>query len=165
METLLRVDLSTIKEQTGGVLELSEKLHLPSQGRVDFPEPVTVHVQVNRTNQGYYVSGKIHGRYQVPCDRCLEMIWEPLAAEFAENFYDRRSREREENDKIAGPEGIDLTPTLLEAITFTLPMKYLCRTDCRGLCSVCGKNRNLSGCSCSEQKNDPRLAVLAKWKK
>ncbi|NLY89253.1 MAG: DUF177 domain-containing protein [Firmicutes bacterium] len=165
METLLKVDLSTIKEQTGGVLELTEKLHLPSQGGVDFPEPVTVNVQVNRTNQGYYVSGKIQGRYKVPCDRCLETIWEPLTAEFAENFYDRRGREREETDKIAGPEGLDLTPTLLEAITFGLPMKHLCRADCRGLCSVCGKNLNLSSCSCSEQEIDPRLAVLAKWKK
>ena len=100
METLLKVDLSTIKEQTGGVLELTEELHLPAQGRVEFPEPVTVAVQVTRTNQGYYVTGKIHGRYQVPCDRCLEMIWKPLTAEFSETFYDRRSRDREENDKI-----------------------------------------------------------------
>ena len=37
METLLKVDLSTIKEQTGGVLELTEELHLPAQGRVEFP--------------------------------------------------------------------------------------------------------------------------------
>jgi|SRR5690606_10283282 uncharacterized protein len=165
METLLKVDLSSIREQTGGVLELTEELHLPAQGRVEFPEPVTVAVQVTRTNQGYYVTGKIHGRYQVPCDRCLEMIWKPLTAEFSETFYDRRSRDREENDKIAGPEGIDLTQTLMEAVTFSLPMKHLCREDCRGLCSTCGKNRNTGDCSCSEQEIDPRLAVLAKWKK
>ena len=48
METLLKVDLSTIKEQTGGVLNLTEELHLPAQETVEFPEPVTVHVQVNR---------------------------------------------------------------------------------------------------------------------
>src|SRR5690554_4240001 len=116
METLLKVDLGTIKEQTGGVLELTEEIHFPAQDRVEFPEPVTVDVQVNRTNQGYYVTGKIQGRYQVPCDRCLEMIWKPLTVEFTENFYDQGSREREENDRIAGPEGLDLTETLLEAV-------------------------------------------------
>jgi uncharacterized protein len=165
METLLKVDLSTIKEQTGGVLNLTEELHLPAQETVEFPEPVTVHVQVNRTNQGYYVTGKIQGRYRVPCDRCLELIWEPLDVEFTENFYDQRSREREENGRIAGAEGLDLTETLLEAVTFALPMKHLCQTGCQGLCSVCGKNRNLSNCSCSEEEIDPRLAALAKWKK
>lgn len=165
METLFKVDLSTIKEQTGGVLELTEQLNLPPQGRVDFPEPVTLYVQVNRIKQGYYVTGKMQGRYKVPCDRCLEMTWEPLTAEFTENFYDRRSREREESDKIAGTEELDLTATLFEAITFAIPMKHLCRTDCRGLCPLCGKNRNSSNCSCSEQEIDPRLAVLAKWKK
>jgi len=167
METLLKIDLTTIKEQAGGVLELTEELHFPSQGRVEFPEPVTVSVQVNRTNKGYFVAGKIEGRYQVPCDRCLEPIWKPLSAEFTENFYDRGSREREEEEdgRIAGPEGLDLMLTLLEAVTFSLPMKHLCREDCRGLCPVCGQNRNLSDCSCSEQKIDPRLAILAKWKK
>ncbi|HEV8596474.1 MAG TPA: DUF177 domain-containing protein, partial [Candidatus Dormibacteraeota bacterium] len=36
----------------------------------------------------------------------------------------------------------------------------LCREDCRGLCPVCGGNRNLVTCACPERAADPRLAAL-----
>jgi uncharacterized protein len=44
--------------------------------------------------------------------------------------------------------------------TLALPMKPLCRDDCRGLCPVCGGNRNLVACACAQRTPDPRLAVL-----
>jgi len=37
--------------------------------------------------------------------------------------------------------------------------KFLCREDCKGLCSECGKNLNLGSCGC-RKKLDPRFAVL-----
>ena len=47
-----------------------------------------------------------------------------------------------------------------EQFQLGLPMKPLCRDECRGLCSVCGGNRNTTVCQCLEQWEDPRLAVL-----
>jgi uncharacterized protein len=44
--------------------------------------------------------------------------------------------------------------------TLALPMKPLCREDCRGLCPVCGGNRNVTPCTCEGRAPDPRLAVL-----
>ncbi|HEU5319946.1 MAG TPA: DUF177 domain-containing protein, partial [Methylomirabilota bacterium] len=47
--------------------------------------------------------------------------------------------------------------------TLALPMKPLCRADCRGLCPVCGANRNVTECACPARPLDPRLAVLRDW--
>jgi uncharacterized protein len=39
-------------------------------------------------------------------------------------------------------------------------MKPLCRADCRGLCPVCGGNKNVTECRCETRGTDPRLAPL-----
>ena len=51
-----------------------------------------------------------------------------------------------------------------EQIVLGLPLKPLCREDCRGRCPSCGKNRNTGPCGCppAEEPGDPRLAPLRK---
>ena len=51
-----------------------------------------------------------------------------------------------------------------ESILAALPMKILCRDDCRGLCLKCGQNLNRGQCDCDTTEIDPRLAILAKLK-
>jgi len=55
---------------------------------------------------------------------------------------------------------LDLTPLLREQAWVALPMKPLCRPDCKGLCPQCGANLNLESCTCESVKIDPRLALL-----
>jgi len=55
---------------------------------------------------------------------------------------------------------LDLNRVVETETTLALPMKPLCDPACRGLCPVCGTNRNLNPCACVERAPDPRLAVL-----
>jgi len=55
---------------------------------------------------------------------------------------------------------LDLKRVVETETTLALPMKPLCREDCRGLCPACGGNRNLVPCACAERAPDPRLAAL-----
>jgi uncharacterized protein len=55
---------------------------------------------------------------------------------------------------------LDLNRVVETETTLALPMKPLCREDCRGLCPACGGNRNLVPCACAERAPDPRLAAL-----
>lgn len=57
-------------------------------------------------------------------------------------------------------ERIDLSQMIVEQIVLALPMKPLCKPDCRGLCALCGVNRNLLSCDCAPQDTDPRWAPL-----
>ena len=55
---------------------------------------------------------------------------------------------------------LDLKRVVETETTLVLPMKPLCREDCRGLCPACGGNRNLVPCTCASLPPDPRLAAL-----
>ena len=57
-------------------------------------------------------------------------------------------------------DAIDLGQLMREQVYLSLPMKPLCRDDCRGLCPVCGTNLNLSVCHCAREWDDPRFAAL-----
>ena len=58
-------------------------------------------------------------------------------------------------------DGIDITHLLRDNIVLALPSQPLCSTGCRGLCPVCGANRNVTPCDCRTQDTDPRLRILA----
>jgi len=45
-----------------------------------------------------------------------------------------------------------------------VPMKAICRSDCRGLCAACGANLNHEECRCETHSVDARLAPLARLK-
>jgi len=49
---------------------------------------------------------------------------------------------------------VDLTEDIREAILCAFPSHPLCKPDCRGLCSVCGNNRNRKKCSCKQPKEN-----------
>ena len=61
-------------------------------------------------------------------------------------------------------EKIDLGEVVREQLYLALPMKPLCREDCKGLCPVCGVNRNRETCTCQQEWVDPRMAALKEWK-
>ena len=53
----------------------------------------------------------------------------------------------------------DLDALVKEDVLLAIPSKVLCKPDCKGLCSQCGKNLNDGPCDCKEPV-DPRLAGL-----
>jgi uncharacterized protein len=61
-------------------------------------------------------------------------------------------------------DGLFLADVLAEQVNLALPMKVICRSDCRGLCSHCGANLNNEECRCEKNASDPRLAPLARLK-
>ena len=62
-------------------------------------------------------------------------------------------------------DAIDLGQMMREQFYLALPMKPLCMPDCKGLCPICGKNRNRETCSCESTWVDPRFEVLRNLKK
>ena len=95
------------------------------------------------------------------CDRCLKETVLSYVVNINRTIVS--SLENEENDDITVvPDMIlDLDDFCYADIVMSLPTKVLCKDDCRGLCSVCGKNLNEGDCGCSKSEVDPRLAALA----
>lgn len=115
------------------------------------------------------VRGDLSTRLQVSCARCLEPVDQVVARNF-ELLYrpqgiDARAEELSVTDAEAEigyyrGDGLELQDVLREQILLALPLKTVCRDDCKGLCPHCGKNLNAEQCSCAEPLEDPRWEAL-----
>ena len=126
-----------------------------------FAEPVAITAKLKKS--AGVVTLKILGEacYQAPCDRCATNCSERIAVD---NEYILATEvENEDNDNIllVTEDELDLAELGRTDVLLQIPMKHLCSPDCKGLCSVCGKNLNEGFCDCNKKEIDPRLAALA----
>ena len=49
---------------------------------------------------------------------------------------------------------VSFDPLVEEQVQLELPLKALCREDCRGLCAICGADRNLAPCACKPPSDE-----------
>jgi uncharacterized protein len=131
--------------------------------------PVTLVLDVEKAGQEVVLEGRAAARLELACSRCLEPFAWPVDAAFRLRYLPQtanRGAEEQEVDEAAlevafyEGEAIDLGQLLREQFYLALPMKPLCRPDCRGLCPACGANRNAASCGCDARWEDPRLAPL-----
>jgi len=110
---------------------------------------------------GVMVTGIIRAPWVGVCRRCTAAVEGELHISLKERYCDPPTR-GEPEDEEAYPivdDVIDLGPMVHEAILGELPLAPLCREDCRGLCPLCGIDRNEESCDCVAPR-DPRWASL-----
>jgi uncharacterized protein len=130
--------------------------------------PVALDGRIFKDRDRFRLVGTMQTELELACSRCLDPFRLPVRAEFdvrylphTENTGDER--EVEEDDLSVAfyrDETIDLGQLLDEQFYLALPMKPLCRDDCKGLCPTCGANLNVETCGCQARWEDPRLAGL-----
>jgi len=115
------------------------------------------------------VRGRLSASTPQICGRCLDSFAATVHTEVDVRLVPRpasaSSVELGEDDldvDFYADDRLDLSALIATETTLALPMKPLCRPDCRGLCASCGANRNTTACACSSRPPDPRLAVLAR---
>jgi uncharacterized protein len=56
---------------------------------------------------------------------------------------------------------VDITQSVRDAILLAIPFIRLCKKDCKGICSECGKKLSQGCCECViGPLTDPRLDIL-----
>ena len=137
-----------------------------AEGRADLVEE---HHGKHKVVQDIRVKGKLETSLEVACARCLEpvvhqversfdLLYRPLGTDAGHEELSVTDAEAEIG--YYQGEGLLLEDTLREQVLLALPLKTICREDCKGLCPHCGKNLNESQCSCAEQFEDPRWSAL-----
>ncbi len=94
------------------------------------------------------------------CDRCLTEFDRELAFSFEYTLVKELQDEEIQGYLLVEGDFLDLDELCTSDIILNLPLKFLCKEDCKGLCSVCGCNLNLSDCDCLNSQIDPRFAAL-----
>ena len=158
----MRIDLHDLIVSPGRRLSFCRPL---DTARLDFPA-VTAYTSppvgegVIRNDAGALsLQGTIRADMLCVCDRCAAEF--PHHKEVSLDLALATELEDEENPDyfLLDGETLDIDEVLESCFILDMDSRFLCREDCKGLCSRCGANLNDGPCSCTKEK-DPRLAVL-----
>jgi uncharacterized protein len=106
-----------------------------------FQGPVHVRATASRITNAVSIDVSLSATVYFTCVRCLDEFKGALEKQLRLNYPVEK-----------GEKEIDLGPDIREEIILDYPMRPLCRPECKGICTVCGKNLNEGGCSCATTK-------------
>ena len=168
------LDLSRLR---GGVEHIERRLAPTAfeETAEDFRvvSPIEFLADIRKDGLKVRATGRVQATIECACSRCLEPFTIPVDQTFDGLFLPASANagasEQEVADEDLGVsfytnETIDLGEVVREQCYLALPMKPLCRDGCRGLCPVCGINRNRESCSCESIWVDPRLEPLKRFR-
>jgi uncharacterized protein len=140
--------------------------------------PLAVHAEITKSGDSFLMRGWVSGLLRATCDLCLRSFEAPF-----KSFFETHYREREDGGagegkqelelELTGDETdivpfdgilIDLTDEIRQAVVLAVPMRALCREDCRGLCAGCGADLNRESCRCPDPPRDSRWSALKDFK-
>lgn len=137
-------------------------------------EPVTADFVLSHKDRDLRLFGKIDTTVRFTCSRCVGEFSKVLSVGFDLQYLTQPKftgteeiELRYEDMDVGFYDGVslDIDLVVLEQIELALPMKFVCREDCRGLCPICGANLNQAACRCTEGEPDSRMAALLDFKK
>ena len=141
-----------------------EPLWLGGQRYLPVPERVPSELAVSRASSGTVFELRFRTRLHGPCYRCLADA--VVDVDIAAREYHATSSK--DSDELKTPyvenDQLDLTGWARDALVLELPDKILCRPDCAGLCSVCGRDLNVEPHAHDQEELDSRWAALAELK-
>ena len=168
----MKINLRDLQEELSSLtFQLSpQELGLESEG-ADFSRSTRVELVLRKSGDSFYCTGQAKTDVKLECSRCLETYFHSLETKL--DFYVRVEKDRikiEYQDQaeplvFPGNQFFSIENLIREAILLNLPLKPLCSEDCKGLCSVCGANLNISDCNCKKEELDPRWEKLRNLKK
>lgn len=118
---------------------------------VQFRHPLQVSASAVLTGNDIVVSGRVSTRLNFTCGRCLEEFDKAYAADFQQVFS-------------ADQKEIDISADVQEVVFIDLPLIPVCRDDCKGLCSSCGRNKNVQDCGCKTVPENPKWSALKEFR-
>lgn len=150
----------------------SEEFHLSAQGRDSllsdiggrFLEPVDVELIIENTGKVFIGRGQISTTIALTCGRCLEEFKFAITTDLTLTASETSAYGENEELIVLENSQAEIMPRIEEEIFSLIPLNPLCSEECKGLCPLCGVNRNLTVCSCAKNDIDPRWEKLKQLK-
>lgn len=128
-----------------------------------FVSPIKVKGNISSFAGSAVLDVQLEYDFSMPCNRCMEETLTKFKQKVSHTLVRDLNNEEDSDSYIqVEDESINLDELLYSDIILELPVKYICKEDCKGLCPHCGVNLNKQSCNCSDNQTDPRLEVLRK---
>ncbi len=126
---------------------------------VDFGDGLAVdqlngEMRLIRNQDGFRSKGIFSGSIANECARCLEPYQERLNVEFEEFFTFPLVESSDDEIQVPESGNVDFKPILHDYLLIEIPINAVCKPDCKGLCDICGVNRNIKDCGHEHKKMD-----------
>lgn len=129
-----------------------------------------LNAHVQKLDMDVIIRGGVTATLQHICSRCLADFSGGVQTELELVYRPAKELETGEAGLVSEEldtgfytdDEIDIDEVAREQVLLNVPMKPLCSEECKGICPVCGVNRNEKDCGCAQHRVDPRLAVLEK---
>lgn len=160
------IDLSEIIKDFGGKIDISGSVDLGNAEFMGdtfiFERPVLIRGTIANNTKSLDLEAKAEGEMKVHCARCQKPFVVPVKFRIHEILVSGEDN-TDDSDVIAiSGDELDIDEIVLNNFYMSLPGRFLCSEDCKGLCPKCGADLNLGGCGCDKEDIDPRWADLQK---
>jgi uncharacterized protein len=159
-----------MKIQVGGLSEGVHEYHFVTTGAEiglgsEFSGNVTVDVSLEKTGTQIFLESRIGTTGHFVCDRCVTDFTIAVTPSYRMYYvWDGANTDRFDRAEVQvispGLNMIDITEDVRQVVLLAVPLKLLCKDECKGLCPHCGKNRNIEACNCSDDVKDSRWEAL-----
>lgn len=118
---------------------------------------------ISKGGRKFSMAGGLPVTVETPCARCLEPVSFTCELNFDRDFELAKEGEQEEGsdeEPYLSGYSLDVDQLVCNELLLSLPMRVLCREDCKGICNRCGTNLNFQTCTCDTRSLDPRMSVI-----
>jgi len=168
------INVSTLLQEPVGSARRYTVDHEPVSVAEDrYAQEITGSLRLIRSERGVLVMAELElAPAHLECARCLETFEAPLSVAFDEEYVlehdpltGRPLPVDAEDFRIDEHRHLDLSEAVRQYEEAALPLRPLCRADCRGLCPHCGRNLNMDPCTSADSPDDrwSALAGLQQW--
>jgi uncharacterized protein len=150
MDRSHRIDISGLLAGSRQLMTVADDVSLEPFEGVLFPEPAHVELELRQADRMLAVEGTVDAHVHGQCDACLGDVDLQVHVDVEERLDPAHGRDVDpfgESNVLSG-ERLDVADLAQQSVLSALPMGLRCSSDCRGLCPVCGANRNAGECSC-----------------
>ncbi len=158
---MIDIDLSYSSAHPGEVINFDYTGDTQIQ-EIEFAQPIDIHAEYYFSEDGVHIKGTISTLLNCNCARCLKNVEHSVDYSFKELFLELNKDNAEEGYTYE-KNNLSLDKLLYDAVLLDLPQQILCSDDCKGLCSICGKDLNIESCSCDTEimgnENNPFIKL------
>ena len=140
------LELDSVFNNDGESLSIDYSFSIDDENIVT---PITVKGSVYNKTGIVHLNADAKFDYSTSCAKCNKDLLRHATVPVRHILLSHA--ESEDNDEFLVLDGVrlELDDLVCEDIYLSIPSRFLCKDDCKGLCSICGTDLNFVQCSCS----------------
>jgi uncharacterized protein len=148
-----KVDIGGLLAGGRQLLSVEQQVALEPFEGIRFPEPARVELDVRASGDMLEIAGTIDVKIYGECDRCLNEVERPMHVDVDEQLDVGPEAQTDPfgTSNVLTGDRLDVKDLTTQLVVSSVPLGLLCGEDCRGICPVCGENKNTGACSCKPE--------------